>query len=46
VVFARALNGVAVLREPAEEAARNATFKPMVLDGITVRFTGTLTYEF
>lgn len=46
VVFARALNGVAVLREAAEEAARNTTFKPLVQDGITVRFTGTLTYDF
>ena len=34
------------LREAAEEAARKATFTPLVKDGITVRFTGTLTYEF
>jgi len=46
VTFAQAQNGVAVLREAAEEAARKATFAPMVKDGITVRFTGTLTYEF
>jgi len=46
VTFAQAQNGIAVLREAAEEAARKATFAPLVKDGITVRFTGTLTYEF
>lgn len=46
VTFAQAQNGVAVLREAAEEAARKATFAPLVKDGITVRFSGTLTYEF
>ena len=46
VVSAQALNGVRVLREAAEAAARQATFEPMVQDGITVRVTGTLTYDF
>ena len=46
VVFAQAQNGVAVLREAAEDAARKATFAPLTQGGITVRFTGTLTYEF
>ena len=46
VTFAQAQNGVAVLREAAEEAARKAIFAPLTKDGITVRFTGTLTYEF
>jgi len=46
VTFAQAQNGIAVLREAAEEAARKATFAPMTQGGITVRFTGTLTYEF
>jgi TonB family protein len=46
VTFAQAQNGVAVLREAAEEAARKATFAPLTKDGITVRFTGTLTYDF
>jgi len=46
VVSAIALNNVAVLREPAQEAARQALFKPLVMDGITVRFTGVLTYDF
>ena len=36
----QALNNVAVLREAAEAAARQAMFNPMVMDGITVRFTG------
>ena len=46
VVFAQALNGTHVLREAAEAAARQATFEPVVKDGITVRVTGTLTYNF
>ena len=46
VVSAQALNGVAVLREAAEEAARKAVFTPVIKDGITVRVTGTLTYDF
>jgi TonB family protein len=46
VTFAQAQNGIAVLREAAEEAARKATFAPMTKGGITVRFTGTLTYDF
>lgn len=46
VVSALALNGVAVLREAAEAAARQTTFDPTVKDGITVRVTGTLTYDF
>ena len=46
VVSAQALNGIHVLREAAETAARQATFEPMVKDGITVRVTGTLTYDF
>jgi TonB family protein len=46
VVSAIALNNVAALRELAEDAARQAQFKPLTVDGITVRFTGVLTYEF
>ena len=38
VVSATAQNNVAVLRQLAEDAARQATFKPLTLDGITVRF--------
>jgi hypothetical protein len=34
------------LREAAQAAARQALFKPLVMDGITVRFTGVLTYDF
>lgn len=45
VVSATALNNIAVLREAAETAAKQATFKPLVQDGITVRFTGVLTYD-
>ncbi|HEY6806903.1 MAG TPA: energy transducer TonB [Pyrinomonadaceae bacterium] len=46
VVFAQAINNIAVLRDAAEAAARQAVFKPYVQDGITMRFTGILTYEF
>jgi len=46
VVSAVAQNGPAALREAAEAAARQATFPPMVQDGITVRVSGTLTYDF
>lgn len=46
VVFAQAQNGPAPLREAAEAAAREATFQPVVKDGITVRVSGTLVYDF
>ena len=46
VIFAQALNGQAALREAAEAAARQAIFQPLVQDGITVRVTGTLVYDF
>jgi TonB family protein len=46
VVSALALNGPAALREAAEAAARQATFAPVTQDGITVRVTGTLSYDF
>ncbi len=46
VVFAQAQNGPAPLREAAEAAAREATFQPVVMDGITVRVSGTLVYDF
>ena len=46
VVSAQAQSGPAALREAAEAAAREATFKPVTQDGITVRVVGTLTYDF
>jgi TonB family protein len=46
VIQALALDGPAALREAAEAAARQATFPPTTQDGITVKVTGTLTYEF
>jgi TonB family protein len=46
VASAVALNNVAVLRDAATAAARQALFKPLVMSGITVRFTGVLTYDF
>src|ERR1044072_1963844 len=46
VVSAQAMNGPAALREAAEAAAREASFTPVTQDGITVRVTGTLSYDF
>ena len=46
VISATAINNVAALRDAAQAAARQALFKPLVMDGITVRFTGVLTYDF
>jgi TonB family protein len=46
VLSAVAQQGAAALRQVAEAAARQATFAPLTQNGITVRFTGTLTYDF
>lgn len=46
VTSASAIDGPAALRQPAENAARAATFKPSVVDGITVKITGILTFDF
>ncbi|HET7286998.1 MAG TPA: TonB family protein, partial [Pyrinomonadaceae bacterium] len=46
VISAKAMNGPAVLREAAEAAARQAIFTPTTQDGITIKITGTLTYNF
>jgi len=45
VVSAVAQNGPAVLREIAQEAAKQATFAPTKQDGIIVRVTGELVYD-
>jgi len=45
VVSAVAQNGPAVLREIAQEAAKQATFAPTEQDGIIVRVTGELVYD-
>lgn len=46
VTSAQAIDGPLPLREAAEAAARKATFEPTVKDGITVKVSGTLTYDF
>jgi TonB family protein len=46
VTSAKAVDGPIPLREAAETAARQATFAPVMLDGITVKVTGVLTYNF
>ena len=46
VTSAKAIDGPAPLREPAEAAARQAKFAPTTQNGITVKVTGILTYNF
>jgi TonB family protein len=46
VISAQATDGPPPLRETAEAAARLAKFEPTIKDGITVKITGTLTYDF
>jgi len=46
VISAKATDGPVPLREAAEAAARQAKFEPTTKDGITVKVTGTLTYNF
>jgi TonB family protein len=46
VTSAQATDGPLPLREAAEAAARQATFQPTTKDGITVKVTGVLTYDF
>ena len=46
VISAIATDGPLPLRVNAEEAARRATFAPLVQGGVTVKFSGVLTYDF
>ena len=46
VISALAVDGPVALRAVAEGAARKATFEPTIKDGVTVKITGTLTYNF
>jgi TonB family protein len=46
VTSAKAVDGPVPLRAAAEAAARQATFAPATQDGITVKVTGVLTYNF
>jgi TonB family protein len=46
VVSAHAIDGAQILRDAAEAAARRAVFQPIQQDGIVVRATGTVIYEF
>lgn len=46
VIQAKAIDGPAPLRASAEDAARLATFAPLIQDGVTVKVMGVLTYEF
>ncbi|HKN83062.1 MAG TPA: TonB family protein [Pyrinomonadaceae bacterium] len=46
VISAKATDGPVPLREAAEAAARQAKFEPTTKDGVTVKVTGVLTYDF
>lgn len=46
VSSAQAVDGHPLLRQSAEEAARNAKFKPTIIDGIPVNVNGNLVYNF
>ena len=46
VTSAKAIDGPELLRPVAEAAARNAKFEPRTENGIIVKVTGTLTYNF
>jgi TonB family protein len=46
VISAQAVDGPLPLREAAETAAKQAVFNPTTQDGITVKVTGVLTYDF
>ncbi len=46
VISAQAIDGPLPLREAAEAAARQAVFSPTVKDGITVKVSGLITYDF
>ncbi len=46
VISATATSGHALLRAAAENAARAAKFKPPRVDGVPVRVTGVITYNF
>jgi TonB family protein len=46
VISATSSDGPVPLRPAAEEAARLATFEPLVQDGVTVKVSGFLTYQF
>lgn len=46
VTSAKAIEGPVPLRAAAEAAALKATFEPTVRDGVTLKVTGVLTYDF
>jgi TonB family protein len=46
VISAQAIDGAPSLHQAAEAAARQARFEPRIQDGVTVKVTGTLVYEF
>jgi hypothetical protein len=46
VIWARAISGPQALYKSAEEAARNATFRPFKLEGKPEKVSGVLIYRF
>ena len=46
VVSAKAVSGHPLLRQPAENAARQSRFNPVRIEGRAVRAVGTVVYNF
>lgn len=46
VISAKAVSGHPLLKQPAEQAARNAKFSPTILNGQRVKVTGLIVYRF
>jgi protein TonB len=46
VISAKAVNGHALLRAPAEAAARQSKFNPVTKDGRAVKAVGVIVYNF
>ncbi|MEO6392339.1 MAG: TonB family protein [Pyrinomonadaceae bacterium] len=46
VISAAAISGHVLLRQAAVSAARNAKFAPRISEGVAVKVTGTITYNF
>jgi len=46
IVSASAVSGHPLLRQAAEQAARQAQFAPTLLEGVPVKITGVIVYNF
>lgn len=46
IISARAVSGHPLLRQAAEQAARNSEFAPVLLEGVPIKVTGIIVYNF